>query len=135
MYLHLLPYAYTIITAFPDSTLILSPPITYAHVGEQVQLECAIAPGRLIQHYYVTWDVGRQVVYQTKPNESPQAPSDHYDLNAEKYSLIINNVQLKDASRDYHCALTVVDPNTDQNHPYNNLQDVDIGLIVLDHSK
>ena len=104
-------------------------------MGEQVQLNCAIAPGMLIQYYYVTWEVDEQTAYRTRPNVSPQPLNDNYGLNASNLSLIINNVQLEDASNEYHCILTVVDPtspNSDEEYPYDNyLQDVNIGLVVL----
>ena len=117
--------------AYPDSTFILDPPITYALVGEQVQLNCAIVPGKLIQYYYVTWEVDGRTLFRTRPNVSPHQLNDNYGLSTSSLSLIINNVQLKDTSSEYHCVLTVVDPITGLDRPYNNLQDVDIGLVVL----
>ena len=108
----------------------MDPPITYALVGEQVQLNCAIAPGMLIQYYYVTWEVDEQTAYRTRPNVLPYRLNDNYGLNESNLSLVINNVQLQ-ASGEYHCVLTVVDPDTNEDRPYNNLQDVNIGLVVL----
>ena len=117
--------------AYPDSTFILNPPIKYTLVGEQVQLNCAIAPGKLIQYYYVTWEVDGQTLFRTRPNVSPHQLNDNYGLSTSNLSLIINNVRLEDASSEYRCILIVVDPNTNENRPYNNLQDVNIGLVVL----
>ena len=110
-----------------------SPPTSYHLVGEHVQLSCAIAPGAFLQQYYVTWSRSGQVIYQTNPNSAPERPSDDRIELSPNLSLIINDVQLSDASGNYRCVLRVVDPNSrfNQIDTYDILRDIDIPLVVL----
>ena len=109
------------------------PPTVFALVGQQVQLRCPISPGALIRQYFVTWSISDRAIYRTEPNEDPQTNSERYDLNPSNLSLIINSVQLEDASNQYRCVLTVLDPNSPsrQTLSYNTLRNVDIPLRVL----
>ena len=113
----------------PESTLLRNPPPVYAILGEQVQLNCIISPGQLLQQYSITWDRAGTVIYQSR--NSPPTLDDRYSIDPSDLSLIIDNVQLEDASEAYHCGLVVADPNVMQTYEYTNLQFYDIQLIVL----
>ena len=113
--------------------LLPNPRPTYAITGKQVQLNCAIPPGRLIQQYYVTWDRSGRTIYQTRRNNPPQSLrlDDRYSVNPSDLSLIIDNVEFEDASDEYHCVYTVVDPNIMLSYTYTSMQSYDIQLVVL----
>lgn len=115
--------------AIPDSMLFSSPPPVYAILGEQVRLNCVIPPGQLIQQYFVTWDRAGRAIYQS--SNSPPTIDDRYSIDPSSLSLIIENVQLEDASEEYHCVFVVSDPNVMQTHMYTNLLSYDIQLTVL----
>ena len=100
-------------------------------MGRSVQLDCRIAPGNLLQQYYVSWDISGQTIYRTTPNGPPQFVDNRYSHNPSNLSLIISDVQLSDASTQYHCVLSVVDPNTMIERTYNILENFDISLNVL----
>ena len=107
------------------------PPPVYAIVGEQVQLHCIISPGQLIQQYSITWERAGTAIHRSR--KSPPTLDDHYSVDPSDLSLIIDNVQLEEASAAYQCRLSVEDPNTDpmQTHDYTKLQSYNIQLIVL----
>ena len=107
------------------------PSPVYAILGERVQLNCVISPGQLIQQYSITWERNRTAIVSTNRNLSP-ALDDRYSVDPSDLSLIIDNVQLEEASDAYRCRLTVRDPNTMQTHDYNtDSQLYNIQLIVL----
>jgi hypothetical protein len=116
-------------TAIPDSRPLLQPPPVYAILGEQVQLSCVVSPGRLIQQYSITWERAGTAIYRS--GESPPTQDDRYSIDPSDLSLIIDSVQLEDASEGYKCRLTVADPNVMQTYNYINLQFYNIRLIVL----
>ena len=101
----------------------------YAILGEQVQLNCVISPGQLIQQYSITWERAGTAIHRSR--KSPPTLDDHYSVDPSDLSLIIDNVQLEEASAAYQCRLRVVDPNTMQTYDYTNLQFYNIQLIVL----
>ena len=120
--------------AIPDTVMLFpNPRPTYAIMGKQVQLNCTIPPGRLIQQYYVTWDRSGRTIYQTRHNNPPLRLSNRYSVNPSDLSLIIDDVQFEDASDEYHCVYTVVDPNpnTMLSYAYTTMQLRDIQLVVL----
>ena len=109
--------------------LLHAPSPVYAILGEQVQLHCIISPGQLIQQYSITWERDEIAIYRSR--DSPPTLDNHYSVDPSDLSLIINNVQLEDASAAYQCRLTVADPNIMQTYEYTNLQFYNIQLIVL----
>ena len=115
--------------AIPDSMVLPLPQPTYAIIGERVQLNCVISPGRLIEQYSITWDRSETIIYRSR--DSPPTLDDRYSVDPFDLSLIIDNVQLEDASEEYHCSLTVADPNIMQTYMYGNLPFYDIQLRVL----
>ena len=100
-----------------------------------MQLDCGVPPGALLEYYYVNWVVSaaRRSIYQTVFNNLSRKLNDRYSLNPSNLSLIINNVQLEDASDQYHCVLSVVDPNPmyEQTYTYSATVDYNISLVVL----
>ena len=119
--------------AFPDSMPYheFEPSLVYAILGERVQLYYIISPGQLIQQYSITWERAGIAIYRSR--DSPPTLDDRYSVDPSDFSLIIDNVQLEEASAGYQCRLRVVDPNSDtmQTYEYTNLQLYNIQLIVL----
>ena len=109
--------------------LLHAPSPVYVILGEQVQLRCIISPGQLIQQYSITWERDEIAIYRSR--DSPPTLDNRYSVDPSDLSLIIDNVQLEDASAAYQCRLTVADPNIMQTYEYTNLQFYDIQLIVL----
>ena len=106
------------------------PSPVYAILGERVQLNCVISPGQLIQQYSITWE--RAGIAIVSSRNSPPALDDRYSVYPSDLSLIIDNVQLEEASEAYRCRLTVADPNTMQTYDYNtDSQFYNIQLIAL----
>lgn len=62
-------------------------------------------PGRLRQYYSVRWWNGSVPL---AASSSPAQLSD-YQLH-ENFSLTINDIQLSDSSTNYHCMVTIDDP-------------------------
>ena len=127
VYIHTLYISVNV--AYPDNMLRPNPPRNYAVIGEQVQLNCVVSPGLLIQQYTVTWDRSGIIIYRSR--DSPPTIDDRYSVDPSDLSLIIDNVQLEDASEEYHCLLTVADPNLMQTYTYENLALYDIRLTIL----
>ena len=119
--------------ALPTSERVEQPDPTFAVVGQpqQVQLKCAIAPGNLLQQYYVTWYKGDDIIYQTNENAPVFSNSERYSHNSSNLALTISIVELDDASDNYHCVLRVVNPLTGTSTPYNTLRRLSIRLVVL----
>ena len=90
-----------------------------------------------MQHYFITWyksAQGTPIVRQTIPDRAlQQANINRYSLNLSSLSLIIDDVKVKDASTEYRCELTVVDPNSRamQTYSYETLETNFITLVVL----
>ena len=118
-----------IITAFPENELVPKQPTYYALKGESTQLNCGIQSGRLLQQYRATWDKSGKIIYdQISP---PPQGFNRYSLNPSNLSLIINEVQLTDTSNQYHCLLTVRDPQSQNTYKYKRLLKHNISLVVL----
>ena len=79
----------------------------------------------------MTWSISGRVIYHTSPGSSPEILDDRYVLVPSNLSLIINNVQLSDASENYLCVLSVADPNSANLRDYDVLRNIDISLVVL----
>ena len=107
------------------------PSPVYAIVGERVQLNCIISPGKLIKQYFIKWERTTQTIVSTRNLLPPL--DDRYSVDPSDLSLIIDDVELEEASDAYQCRLTVEDPNTMQTYEYNNLQsnNNNIQLIIL----
>ena len=111
--------------------LLHAPSPVYAVLGEQVQLHCIISPGQLIQQYSVTWERAGIAIYRSRDSPPTLDHRYRYSVDPSDLSLIIDNVQLEEASAAYQCRLTVADPNIMQTYEYTNLQLYYIQLIVL----
>lgn len=125
--LHIMHYNFL---AFPE-LLVIEAPGNRSTIGQSVELYCGITPGALIQSYYVIWEVSGRIIYRTRPNRSPEIFDSRYRLNPLNFSLIIDNVRLDDASREYRCILSVVDPNTMMEETYLTTQSHNISLEVF----
>lgn len=107
-------------TAFPDGRIIPSQPPKYAVIGDRVQIDCGILPGKLLQQYSINWYKStRLIVEGSIPIESEDG---RYAVNSSTLSLIINPVTESDSSAHYRCELIVRDPEVEQTYSYHNLQ-------------
>ena len=109
--------------------LLHEPSPVYTILDEQVQLHCIISPGQLIQQYSITWERAGIAIYRSR--DSPPTLDDRYSVDPSDLSLIIDNVQLEEASAAYQCRLRVEDSNTMQTHDNTNLQFYNIVLGEL----
>jgi hypothetical protein len=98
---------------------------------QQVQLNCAISPGNLIEQYYVTWYKADDTIYQTNEDGTVDGDLERYSHNSSNLALVIRNIELDDASDNYHCVLNVVNPLTGATDDYDILRNLDISLVVL----
>ena len=112
------------------------PDPTFAVVGQSqpVQLNCAISPGNLLQQYFVTWYKADDIIYRFNVDGSVDGDLERYSHNPSNLALIISNVGLDDASDNYHCVLTVVNPRTGDSESYDILRNLNIRLVVLGKS-
>lgn len=82
---------------------------------------------RFPQYYSARWDrSGKPILTRSE---------DRYSITATDLSLVINKLQLNDTSDDYHCIVTVTDPNSvglQQTYDYHDtLARNNISLVVL----
>ena len=100
----------------------------------QVELKCAISPGNLLERYFVTWYKADDIIYQTNQDGTvdPDSDLERFSHNSSNLALIINNIELDDASDNYHCVLhVVVNPLNGATDSYNILRNLNIRLVVL----
>ena len=94
--------------------------------GESIQLHCSIQPGRLSQYYSASWDRSGEPIHTSS--------GDRYSINPTNLSLVIKKLHLNDTSDDYHCIVTVTDPNSRHMQTYDyhdTLARNNISLVVL----
>ena len=88
--------------AYPE----LHPVQTYyaVEVGQPVTMQCAISPGKLIQRYTCVW----------RNSASPfiSVGNTNYPISYEDFSLTIIHATLSNAGTDWHCHVTVDNPQT-----------------------
>ena len=98
--------------------------------GQSTQLDCSVQPEQLLHFYRASWDKSGIPIQTTSEEERSR-----YSINPANLSLVINDVQLDDTSDQYHCVLTVVDPNSNgMLNTYNyhdTLEKNNISLVVL----
>ena len=81
--------------------------------GDKVVLHCPIQPGMLLQQYSVRWTKhGTLIAKVTNPQSVMTADDSHYQIDRDRYSLIISSVTINDTSTDYQCELSVANPLT-----------------------
>ena len=100
---------------------------------EEVQLDCTIDPGRLIQQYFVTWYKSNDIIYETNSNGvvTTNLDPERYSHNPSNLALIINDIEVDDTSDNYHCVLGVVNPLSGETDHYDVLRTINIPLRVL----
>jgi hypothetical protein len=79
--------------------------------GDKAVLDCPIQPGALLQQYSVRWTKDHTPIAAVL---SPQGELEHtdprYQIDRDRYSLIIDSVIINDTSTDYLCELFVTIP-------------------------
>ena len=96
--------------------------------GDTATLRCPTPPGQLGQYYSVRWKKGSKVV-AALPFGTCTVP--RHSIDRTDFSLIIENVQLSDASSSYKCEVFVKDPLSYQGQTNIRLTTVPDVLITL----
>ena len=81
-----------------------------ATTGSRATLRCPIQPGQLGQYYSVRWKKGSEVVAKLINSLTPMDTAPRHSIDRTDFSLIIEDVQLGDASSSYKCEVFVRDP-------------------------
>ena len=86
--------------------------------GRPATIDCQIMPGRLSQNYNVRWLKDNVTIATSSPHDVLAG----YQLH-DNFSLTINNTELSDSSTNYHCRVTIDDPQISgtQNVVYNQV--------------
>ena len=85
--------------------------MTYnATSGSNATLPCPTQPGRLRQHYSVQWKKGYAVVAALISSSIAVNTAPHHSIDKMDFSLLIEDVQVDDASSTYKCKVFVTDP-------------------------
>ena len=105
--------------------------------GDKVVLHCPIQPGMLLQQYSVRWTKASTPIAEvTNPQSVMTTESDdsHYQIDRDRYSLIISSVTINDTSTDYQCELTVTNPLTNSKQVLQSSPPVTLSLKVIGKS-
>ena len=101
--------------------------------GTTATLQCPIQPGPLRQFYSVRWRKGSTVVAELIESLNQTNAASRHSIDKRDYSLVIENVEVGDASSAYECEVFVRDPlsyNGETNTQLQNDQDVLLTLQV-----
>ena len=105
-------------TAYPGIP-ILQPQTFYGAVNTTARLDCLVTPGRLVDHYYVTWQHGSDSNIQyfrllplhlRTENNSIVRLNDRYSIDYTNFSLFISNVEPGETGSEFICLMGVTDP-------------------------
>ena len=110
---------FVLCAAYPE----LHPVQTYYAVeaGQPVTMQCAIRPGKLIQRYTCIWrNAATQLVHAGNTN---------YPISYADFSLTIMHTTQRDTGTDWHCRVTVDNPQTSHTHDW-ILESNSITLVV-----
>ena len=99
--------------------------------GDNVSLHCPTPPGQLGQYYSVRWKKGYEVVAALKNSLIPTSTAPRHSIDRTDFSLIIEDVQLSDASSSYKCDVFVRDPLSLNGETKTRLATVPDVLITL----
>ena len=78
--------------------------------GDTATLHCPTPPGQLGQYYSVQWKKGYAVVAALISSLIKTSTAPRHSIDRDDFSLIIEDVQLGDASSSYKCEVFVRDP-------------------------
>ena len=136
-FLHLLMYIqfFFKITAFQEVVPLPEPfqQNVTAMPGTTATLQCPIQPGPLKEFYSVQWKKDGKVVAQLMESSNPANTASRHSIDKTDYSLVIENVEVDDASSAYKCEVFVEDPrsyNGGTRIQLNSDQDVPLTLQV-----
>ena len=99
--------------------------------GDTATLRCPIQPGQLGQYYSVRWKKGYAVVAALISSSTPTDTAPRHSIDRTDSSLIIEDVQLSDASSSYKCEVFVRDPLSHGGETNTRLTTVPEVLITL----
>ena len=99
--------------------------------GDNAALHCPTPPGQLGQYYSVRWKKGSEVVAALINSLTPLSTAPRHSIDRTDFSLIIEDVQLSDASLSYKCEVFVRDPLSYNGETNTRLETVPEVLIAL----
>ena len=80
--------------------------------GTTATLQCPIQPGPLRQFYSVQWKKDGKVVAELRKSSIETDTAPRHSIDRTDYSLVIENVEVSDASSAYKCEVFVRDPRS-----------------------
>ena len=98
--------------------------------GDNATLHCPTPPGQLGQYYSVQWKKGYEVIAKLINSFTPMDTAPRHSIDRADFSLIIEDVQLGDASSSYKCEVFVRDPPSYQGQTNTRLTTVPAEVLI-----